>query len=59
MRFYGGSIEAIIIAEGAEGVPACPEPILIVDDYENNRIERFSLEEFCAFAVANPPPSAT
>lgn len=57
MRFYNGPIEALIIAEGMDGIPACLEPIMIVADYENNKIERFSLAEFCEFAIENPPPS--
>jgi hypothetical protein len=59
MRFYNGPMEVVIIAEGANGIPACPEPILIVDDYENNKIERFTLDEFCEFAIRNLPPAAT
>ncbi len=57
MRFYNGPIEVLIIAEGAVGIPACPEPIVIVDDYENNEIKRFPLAEFCEFAIDNPPSS--
>ncbi len=53
MQFYGGLLEAFILAEGDTGFPACPNPIFVVVDYEANAISKFSMEEFAIFAIAS------
>ncbi|MEA3063901.1 MAG: hypothetical protein QOJ27_329 [Sphingomonadales bacterium] len=53
MQFYGGPIEALIVAEGDTGIPDCPDPIFVVVDYEANVISKFSMEEFAIFAIAS------
>ncbi len=51
MQFYGGPIHALIVAEGRSGLPACPDPILVVVDYEANLIGKLSGEALTIFAA--------
>lgn len=56
MQFYGGPVDAFIIAEGHTGLPDCPDPIYVVVDYEANAISRFSSDELAGFLVSQFGP---
>lgn len=51
MQFYGGLVQAFIVAEGDTGIPTCPDPIFVVVDYKTNKISKFSIEDFVTFAI--------
>jgi hypothetical protein len=50
-QFYGGSVEAIRLAEFAGPVPTLSEAIVIVVDYEGHVIRRMTVNECNAFAA--------